>query len=119
GKGAASASGQKSLRVESQHDLAQLDAVAVGELTLPVEVRQLLVVHYYRVGLGKIRDHPLSARVSEPSMLPADRARVERDVLWRPPGIAPQDQMRLLAGHADEANLLVPGVAAQHFEMAG
>ena len=37
--GAASASGLGSLRVETQHDLSQLDAVAVGELTLAIEVR--------------------------------------------------------------------------------
>src|SRR5512133_2670574 len=73
GRGAASASGLGSLCVESQHVLAQLDAVAVGQLTLTIEVRQLLVVHYYRVSLRKIRHHPLSARVSEPSMLPAHR----------------------------------------------
>ena len=34
------------------------------QLTLAIEVRQLLVVHYYRVGLRKIRDRPFSARVS-------------------------------------------------------
>src|SRR4051812_36147932 len=115
GMGAASASGQRSLCVESQHDLAQLDAVAVGELTLPVEVRQLLVVHYYRVGLRKIRDHPLSARVSEPSVLATHRARVERNVLRRASGIPPQDQMRLLSGHANEPDFLLPSVAGEHF----
>src|SRR5215207_7997922 len=71
GKGAASASGLGSVCVESQHDFAQLDAVAIGELTLAIEVRQLLVVHYYRVGLGKIRYRPLSARVGQPRVLPA------------------------------------------------
>jgi ribosomal protein S27AE len=97
--------------VEPQHHFAKLDAVAVGQLTLSVEVRQLLVVHYYRVGLGKIRDHPLSASVCEPSVLATHRARVQRDVLWRPPGIPPEDQMRLLARHANEADLLVPSIA--------
>src|SRR5215218_1500358 len=77
-----SASGGRSVCVESQHHFAQLDAVAIGQLTLSVEVRQLLVVHYYRVGLGKVRDHPLSARVREPSVLTTHRARVQRDVLW-------------------------------------
>jgi hypothetical protein len=97
--------------VESQHHFAKLDAVAVGQLTLSVEVRQLLVVHYYRVGLGKIRDRPLSARECEPGVLATHRAGVQRDVLWRPPGIPPEDQMRLLASHPDEADLLVAGVA--------
>src|SRR5687768_9478487 len=68
GVGAASAC-PGSVCVESQHHFAQLDAVAIGQLTLSVEVRQLLVVHYYRVGLRKIRDHPLSARVREPGVL--------------------------------------------------
>src|SRR5829696_2906780 len=78
GRGTASASGQRSVCVEPQHHLAQLDAVAIGELTLAIEVRQLLVVHYYRVGLGKIRHRPFSARVGEAGMLPAYRTRVER-----------------------------------------
>src|SRR3954468_11947811 len=80
GMGAASASGRGSMCVESQHDFAELDAVAVGELTLAVEVRQLLVVHYYRVGLRKIRDHPFSARVGESGVLTTYRARVQRHV---------------------------------------
>src|SRR4029079_1445569 len=117
GMGAASASGLGSLCVESQHDLAQLDAVAVGQLTLAIEVRQLLVVHYYRVGLRKIRDRPLSARVSEPGVLPAHRARVERHVLRRPARIAAEDQRMLLAGDADETDLLMTRVAGEHFEV--
>src|SRR5436190_10254923 len=118
GRGLASASGQGSVCVESQHDFTQLDAVAVGQLTLPIEVRQLLVVHYYRVGLRKIRHDPLSASVSEPSMLPADRARVERDVLRRPPRVPAENQMRLLSGDANESDLLVPCVTREHLEVA-
>src|SRR5688572_5959757 len=111
GVGAASASGPGSLCVESQHHFAQLDAVAIGQLTLSVEVRQLLVVHYYRVGPGKIRDHPLSARVRKPCVLATHRTRVQGDVLRRRSGIPPQDQMRLLASYPNEADLLLPGVA--------
>src|SRR5688500_4503282 len=116
GKGAASASGQGSVCVESQHDLAQLDAVAVGELTLTVEVRQFLVVQYYRVGRRKIRDRPLSARVGQPGMLPAYRARVECDVLRRPSGISPEDHLRLLPSHPDEPDLLMSGVPRKHLQ---
>src|SRR5919107_3355366 len=103
GRGAASsASGRRSVCVESQHHLAQLDAVAIGELPLAVEVRQFLIVHYYRVGLRKIRDGPFSARVGEASVLAAHRARVERDVLRRAPGITTQDELRLLSLNPDE-----------------
>src|SRR5215212_11449285 len=111
GRGTASATGRRSVCVESQHHLAQLDAVAVGELTLAIEVRQLLVVHYYRVGPGKIRHGPLSARVGEPRMLPAHRARVESDVLRRPSRVASQDELRLLSLHPHESDLLMPRLA--------
>src|SRR5919112_3752591 len=82
GRGAASsASGRRSVCVESQHHLAQLDAVAIGELPLAVEVRQFLIVHYYRVGLRKIRDGPLSARVGEAGGVGGHPCRGERGLL--------------------------------------
>src|SRR5215207_4003847 len=117
GEGAASVTGRSSVCVESQHDFAQLDAVAVGELTLAVEVREFLVVHYYRIGLGKIRHGPLSARVGQARVLAAHRARVERDVLRRPSGIAAKDELRLLALHPHETDLLLARIARKHLEM--
>src|SRR5688500_4891945 len=118
GKGAASASGPGSVCVETKHDLAQLDAVAVGELTLTVEVRQLLVIHYYRVGGRKIRDRPLSARVGQPGMLPAYRARVECNVLRGPARISTEDHLWLLTSDSDESDLLVSRVSREHLQMA-
>src|SRR5215207_3204231 len=113
-----SASGRRSVCVESQYHLAQLDAVAIGELALAVEVRQLLVVDYYRVGLRKIRHGPFSARVGEPGMLTTYRARVERNMLWGAPGVPAEDQLRLLALDPDEPDLLMPFVARDHLEVA-
>src|SRR5215212_9510016 len=112
-----SASGRRSVCVESQHHFAQLDAVAIGELALAVEVRQLLVVDYYRIGLRKIRHGPLSASVGEAGVLTANRARVERNVLRRAPRVPAEDELRLLPLDANEPDLLVPLVTRDHLEV--
>src|SRR4029078_8562474 len=88
---AASASHRRSVRVEAQRDLAELDAVAIGERALPILIRKLLVVHYDGIRLREVGDGPLPAGKGEAGMLAADRARVERDVLWRPARIAAED----------------------------
>ena len=116
--GAASASGLGSLCVESQHDLAQLDAVAVGQLTLTIEVRQRLIIHYYRVGLRKIRDGPASIAVGEPRVLPAHRARLQSDMLRRTNRISAKDQLGQLARSPDESNLPMACLAGEHLEAA-
>src|SRR5829696_7079514 len=113
-----SASGRRSVCVESQHHLAQLDAVAIGELPLAIEVRQLLVVDYYRVGLRKIRHGPFSARVGEAGVLTAHRARVERNMLWRASGVSAKYQLRLLSLDSNEPDLLMLLVPGDHLEVA-
>src|SRR3954452_14007137 len=70
---AASASGRRSVRVEAQHDLAELDAVAVGELALAVQVRKLLVVHHDGIRLREVGDGPFARGEGEAGMLAADR----------------------------------------------
>src|SRR5690349_10071119 len=116
---AASASGRRSVRVETQHDLAKLDAVAIGELALAVLVRELLVVHYDGIRLRKVGDGPPSPREGKAGVLAADRAGIERDVLRRAARVAAEDELRLLPLDPDEPDLLVAGVATEDLEVTG
>src|SRR6476659_1389145 len=69
GIAAASFPGRGSVRVKAQHDLAELDTVAIGELTLAVHVRELLVVDYDGVRLGEVGDGPPSPGEGEAGVL--------------------------------------------------
>lgn len=102
--------------VETEDDLAELDPVPVDQRTLPVNARQLLVVHYYRVGLRKIRDRPMAIGVGEPRVTATHRARLQSHVLRRSRRISPENQLGWLAGRPDKPYLAMAGLARENLE---
>jgi hypothetical protein len=102
--------------VEAEDNFAKLDAVSVDQRSLIVSVRQLLIVHDYRVGLREIRDRPASIGVREPRVLPAHSARLQSDMLRRTRGVAAEYLLGQLARCADESNLAMACLAGEHLE---
>jgi transcription initiation factor TFIID subunit TAF12 len=102
--------------VEAEDYFAKFDAVSVDQRSLIVSARQLLIIHYYRVGLRKIRDRPASITIGQPRVLPAHGTRLQSDMLRRTNGVPAKDQLRQLARRADESNLPMACLAGEHFE---